>query len=136
MNEKGSTLIEVVIGVVLISMVILGLFKGLSVGIWGTGSPAAPFSFTVGFTGAHTIQFKNNSSGEGAKTITTKPYIGGNDNFTWVRVRGYQDYIIKSEAKDAGGNVRATVTAYVRQTPGPSKYWVAQEVSIFSWQIQ
>jgi len=36
MNEKGQTLIEVVIGVVLIALVFTGLFQGLSVGIWAT----------------------------------------------------------------------------------------------------
>jgi len=36
MNQKGQTLIEVVIAVVLLSVVIVALFQALSVGIWGT----------------------------------------------------------------------------------------------------
>lgn len=36
MNEKGQTLVEVLIGVTLLSVVILGLLQGLSVAVWGT----------------------------------------------------------------------------------------------------
>jgi|GEM_PF-6892379 len=36
MNQKGQTLIEVVIGVVLLAVVFTGLFQALAVGIWGT----------------------------------------------------------------------------------------------------
>lgn len=36
MNERGQTLIEVLIGVILLAVVILGLLQGLSVGVWGT----------------------------------------------------------------------------------------------------
>lgn len=36
MNQKGQTLIEVVIGVVLLALITVALFQGLSVGIWGT----------------------------------------------------------------------------------------------------
>ena len=90
------------------------------------GSPAT-LPYQVTSPGWYTVVFYNVPD---SATINSKPFVGGNNDFTWVRVQGYQDYLITSTAGDT------TVTAYVRQTPGPSKYWVAQEISIFSWQIE
>jgi len=99
----------------------------------GSESPAAlNLVYSVTEPGWYTVVFYNVP---GSATINSKIYVGGNPECTWVRVQGYQDYIITSSAKDAVGNVRATVTAYVRQTPGPSKYWLSQQISVFSWQI-
>lgn len=72
------------------------------------------------------------------KRSSAEPFSGiGDEDYTWVLIgRGYdgqliayQDYIITSTAGDTA------ITAYVRQTPGPSGWWLEQTVEILSWQV-
>jgi hypothetical protein len=68
----------------------------------------------------------------------------GETNHTWVSVGNsvgggvyqYQDYTITTTAKLASTNTDiVTVTACVRQTPGPSMWWEHQRLAVVSWTI-
>jgi hypothetical protein len=68
--------------------------------------------------------------------------------FVWVKLYqgAYRDYLIKSIAYEDrngdgarasdGGEDMVTVTAYLRQSPGPSVWWEEQAMEIMSWSIQ
>ncbi len=63
----------------------------------------------------------------------------GDPLYTWVRTGDstgyqYQDYTITSTASRHGTNV-ASVTACVRQTPGPSHWSEQQSLAVISWTI-
>jgi hypothetical protein len=82
------------------------------------------------------------------RTINTyacaSPYSGtGAMDHTWVRVNTsyggqagqYADYAITTTARDLNDKDIVSITAYVRQTPGPSLYQDPQDIQIISWQI-
>jgi len=56
--------------------------------------------------------------------------------YTWVKILqgGYADYLVTSTSSRDGED-EVTVTAYVRQVPGPSVWWEEQIVDILSWNV-
>ena len=73
---------------------------------------------------AYTIEFENN----GTTTVQSAGFgTAGDTNTTWVYVSSYKDYVVTSRA----GNT--TITAYLRQIPGPTDPPVPQQVYTLSW---
>jgi len=61
-------------------------------------------------------------------SVTSSPFDGSDDPATtWVLVQAYKDYIVTAKAGDT------TVTAYLRQIPGPTSPPVPQAVRTLTW---
>ena len=97
----------------------------------GTGSPAILEAIDPG-TGNYIANFWVQNSEDAYTSLYTMPYMSsGCSGYTWLELtRGYQEYIITSNAGDI------TITCYVRQTPGSSGWWKKQAVEMLSWQIE
>jgi hypothetical protein len=56
--------------------------------------------------------------------------------YTWVKIEhgSFTDYLITSNSSRDGEDA-VTITAYVRQTPGPSIWWEEQSLDILSWNV-
>jgi hypothetical protein len=113
-------------------------------------------SWTVpqGGSGNYYIKFQNlavRGSGGGCGNVTrsmsdmiVKPTFSGIGDplYTWVRmgnssggqVHQYQDYTIKTTARMGNTDI-ASVTACVRQTPGPLMWWEHQSLAVVSWAV-
>ncbi len=109
-----------------------------------------------GGSGNYKIEFQNlavRGSGTGCpnqsrsmSVMTAKPTFSGIGDplYTWVRmgnssggqVYQYQDYTITTTARLASTNTNiASVTACVRQTPGPLIWWKHQSLAVVSWTV-
>ena len=96
--------------------------------------------------GDYIVRFHNDSfvSADTPAESKSNPFnSAGGDDYTWVlvgteydgQILTYQDYIVTCVAKDTNGKTLATITTYLRQTPGPSVWWEEQTVQILSWVI-
>ena len=90
-----------------------------------TKGPAALFVDSSAITGGvYTIEFLNDSGVD----VVSEPFsTSGSVDETWVYTQAYKDYLIRSEAGDI------IVTAYVRQSPGPTTPATGQRVFIETW---
>ncbi len=74
--------------------------------------------------GQYTLEFLNNS----ATQFVSAPFNSNADpGYTWVYAQAYKDYIVSSSA---GAN---SVSAYIRQSPGPTNPSTGQSIYIESW---
>lgn len=130
-----------------------------------SGLPNKPLNLSAGWSvpingsGNYSVIFRNRSwrylmecfGGQGAVqdrstgAVNSPPAFGGTGDlsYTWIkvgeivggsRVVRYRDYTITTTATRAGDKV-ASVTAVLRQAPGPLNWWPPQDVEIVSWQV-
>ena len=74
--------------------------------------------------GTYTFDFLNDS---GTDLVSNEFGTSGDENETWAYAQAYKDHVVSSTA---GGS---TVTAYVRQVPGPTEPVTGQRIYIESW---
>lgn len=75
--------------------------------------------------GVYTIDFYNNS---GVSLASASYSSIGDTSSTWVYIKAYKDYLIRSQTD---GN---TLVVYARQVPGPTVPTTRQTVAIETWQ--
>jgi len=118
------------------------------------------YSVPWGYNGLYYIKFQNlatRQSGSGCSTTNDrsmsqmyiKPTFNGAgtsdpdyQKYTWVRmgnasggqVYQYQDYTISTKARINNADI-ASITACLRQSPGPSLWWEHQTLTVVSWTV-
>lgn len=92
----------------------------------GTSATTTPSSFTINPTVAsvYTVEFRGNAATE-IQSAQFSP--AGDTSTTWVYVSSYRDYVVTSRSG------ATTITAYLRQIPGPTVPPVPQQVYTLSW---
>ena len=130
----------------------------------GTATSAAAtahlnYSVPDGEGGDYTITFKNDLSKRWSDinwwscgcedevycAVSTEAFSGaGESDHTWIKlgkddgeghISLYRDYTITATAIKGGEDI-LSITACIRQTPGPITWWLDQKINITSWQIE
>ena len=74
--------------------------------------------------GSYTFEFFNNS---GTELVSAPSGTTGSDGETWVFLQAYKDYLVTATAGET------SVSAYIRQVPGPTEPTTGQSVFTESW---